>query len=154
MALVNVLTALATMRKLANEAGRGNLKATNTAIRNLDAGDRALQSQINRTTNQIKVGTLICSGASTNITIGSNWTPDALLLARHRGSAMYLGTGAIGDGQAVFVRTQTNGGGASMGLIASLGIYLQSNGFGLGSTLAVNAKSYGYIAFRSGPTDV
>lgn len=141
--IVTALTAAAAAEQKAVQAGKGRPQKASELLRTLLAQDRALQ--------QVKIGSCTGNGSSLNVTIQSGWTPGALLLYRAGGSAIYIGDGAIGSGKAVYVR----GNAAvpqSMGVIGSLGIYLQSNGFSLGSTISVSAKSFGYVAFRTMPT--
>lgn len=129
--------------QLAVMAGRGKNGATGELLRQLLAQDRALA--------QVKIGSCTGNGSSLNVTIQSGFQPSAVLLYRVNGSAFYLGDGAVGDGKALYIRGNASVP-QSMGVIASLGLYLQSNGFSLGSTLSVNGKAMGYIAFRSAPT--
>lgn len=142
MSIVSTLMDPRKIAQLANMAGRGGLQQTGKLLKQL--GDQS-ESQ-----TQVRIGSCIGNGSSLNVTIGTNWTPAAILLFRASGSQIHIGHAAIGDGKSLYIRGNASVP-QSMGVVGSLGIYLQSNGFSLGSTISVNAKSYGYIAFRSGP---
>lgn len=141
---VTTLLASAAAEQKAIQAGKGRPGKASELLRSLLAQDRALQ--------QIKVGSMSGSTSSISVTIQTNWTPDAVMVFTALGSAMYVGHGAIGDGKAMYVRGNASVP-QSMGILSSQGIYLQSNGFSLGSQITGAAlQSYGYIAFRSMPT--
>lgn len=140
---VTSLMSVAKAAQLTVQSGKGNLKATGKSIEQLFAQDRAQ--------TQVKIGSCTGNGSSLNVTVQSGWAPNAVLLFRALGSQVHIGHAAIGDGKSLYIRGNASAP-QSMGVLASLGIYLQSNGFSLGSTLAVSGKSYGYIAFRSAPT--
>jgi len=127
----------------ANMVGRGSNKAAADMIRQLLGNARGLQ--------QVAIGSIDGTGSSANEVIQTNWRPDAVVLFRALGSGVYVGHDTLGDGKAFYIRGNASVP-SSMGLIASLGIYMQSNGFGLGSVLSVSGKSYGYIAYRNMPS--
>lgn len=144
MLTVTTLVAAAAAEQKAVQAGKGRPQKASELLRTLLAQDRALQ--------QVKIGSMSGSTSSISVTIQSGWTPGAVMVFTALGSAMWVGHGAIGDGKAMYIR----GNAAvpqSMGLLAAQGIYLQSNGFSIGSQITLAAlQSYGYIAFRSMPT--
>jgi len=143
---VQVITSLLSATKgeqLSKQGGKGNLNATGKLLRQLLAQDRALTT--------VKIGSMSGSTSSISVTIQSGFTPTAVVVFTALGSAVYIGHGAIGDGKAMYIRGNASIP-QSMGIIASQGIYLQSNGFSIGSQITNAAlQSYGYMAFKSAP---
>lgn len=130
--------------QMAVQAGKGNLGAVGKLFVQLLAQDRGQQ--------QVMIGSCSGSTSSISVTIQSNWTPDAVVLLARNGSGLWVGHGQIGDGDAFYLRGNASVP-QSMGVLGSQGIYLQSNGFSIGSKITnAAAGSYGYIAFRGSPT--
>jgi len=140
------LTQTTKANQLAVQVGHGNNRAAGTVARALFESARGNQ--------QVRTGTCTGNGSNLNEIVQSTalgtWTPNCVVLVRNFGSAVYIGHDGIGAAKAAYIRGDASTP-DSMGLEATLGVTMRSNGFSIGDTISVSAKVYSYIAFRAAP---